>query len=89
MEVMNVNVCTEVFLKRKCYAFNCNFECQILRDLKLQLDLKSSVNIKVTSRFHLPVSEVQLEKFELFLKRKGIQSTNSSRVTSRYNWWRF
>lgn len=63
MEIMNVNVCTEVFLQPKCYAFNCNFECQILRDLKLQLDVKSSVNIKVTSCFHLPVSEEQLEKF--------------------------
>lgn len=89
LEVMNVNICTVVFLQPKCCAFNCNFECQILRDLKLQLDVKSSVNIKVTSCFHLPVSEEQLEKFELFKKRKEIQSTNSSRVTSRYNWWRF
>lgn len=85
---MNVNVCTEVFLQPKCYAFNCNFECQILRDLKLQLDLNSSVNIKVSS-FHLPISEEQLEKLELFLKRKEIQSTVSSRVTPRYNWWSF
>lgn len=63
---MNVNVCTEVFLQSKCYAFNCNFECQIFRDLKLQLDVKSSVNIKVTSHFYLPVLAKQLEKSELF-----------------------
>lgn len=63
---MNVNICTEAFLQSKCYAFNCNFECQIFRDLKLQLDVKSSVNIKVTSHFHLPVFEKQLEKSELF-----------------------
>lgn len=46
LKVMNVNVCTEV-LQSKCYAFNCNFECQTFRDLKLQIDIKSSVNIKV------------------------------------------
>lgn len=86
---MNVNVCTEVVLQSKCYAFNCNFECQRFRDLKLQLDVKNSVNIKVTSRFHLPVFEKQLEKSELFKKRKDIQSTNSSGVTCRHNWWRF
>lgn len=62
MELMNVNVCAEVFLQPKFCAFNCNFECQILKDLKLQLDVKSSVTIKVTSCFHLPVSEEQLEK---------------------------
>lgn len=59
---MNVNVCTEVFLQSKCYTFNCNFECQIFGDLKLQIDIKSSINTKVASHFHLPVFEKQLEK---------------------------
>lgn len=67
---MNVNVCTKVFLQSKCYASNCNFECQIFRDLRLQVDVKSSINIKVTSHFHLPVFEKQLEKFELLKEKK-------------------
>lgn len=71
---MNVNVCTEVFLQSKCYAFNSDFECQIFRDLKLQLDVKSSVNIKVTSHFHLPVFEKQLAKFELFKKGRKFRA---------------
>lgn len=67
---MNGNVCTKVFLQSKCYAFNCNFECQIFRDLRLQVDVKSSINIKVTSHFHLLVFEKQLEKFELLKEKK-------------------
>lgn len=69
MKVMNGNVYTKVFLQSKCYAFIVT-ECQIFRDLRLQVDVKSSINIKVTSHFHLPVFEKQLEKFELLKEKK-------------------
>lgn len=42
----------------------------IYRDLKLQLAVKSSVNIKGMSVFHLPIFKKQLEKSELLKKLK-------------------